>query len=47
MAMTAWGITFIGMMRELAYLIAPMGKRDNVAVLDTARHEPKNAVTKD
>ena len=35
------------MMCELAYLIVPIGKQDNAAVLGTARHEPKNAVTKD
>jgi tellurite resistance protein TehA-like permease len=39
LALAAWGITFIGMMRELASLFAPRGKRDNAAVLSNTQHE--------
>jgi tellurite resistance protein TehA-like permease len=38
-ALVAWGITFIGMMRELASLFAPRWKPDNAALLGNARHE--------
>jgi hypothetical protein len=37
--LAAWGVTFIGMMRELASLFAPRAKRNNPAVLSDARHE--------
>jgi hypothetical protein len=46
-ALAAWLITFIGMMRQLASLLASRGKRDNAAVLSPTHYEPKNAVTKD
>jgi tellurite resistance protein TehA-like permease len=38
-ALVAWLVTFIGMMRELGSLFAPRGKRDNAAVLGNARRE--------
>lgn len=38
-ALAAWVIAFIGMMRELAGIYAPGGKRDNAAALGNARHE--------
>jgi tellurite resistance protein TehA-like permease len=38
-ALAAWLVTFIGMMRELGSLFAPRGKRDNAAVLGNARRE--------
>jgi len=31
-ALAAWSVTFIGMMRELANLFVPRGKHDNAAV---------------
>ena len=46
-ALAAWLITFIGMMRQLASLLASRGKRDNAAVLSPTHYKPKNAVTKD
>jgi tellurite resistance protein TehA-like permease len=38
-ALAAWSVTFIGMIRELASLFAPRGKHDNRAVLSNAQHE--------
>jgi tellurite resistance protein TehA-like permease len=41
-ALAAWLVTFIGMMRELATLFALRMKGDNSAVLSNARHEREN-----
>jgi tellurite resistance protein TehA-like permease len=38
-AFVAWGITFIGMARELARMFAPRGKPDNAVVLSKPHHE--------
>jgi hypothetical protein len=37
--LAAWGVTYIGMVPELASLFAPQRKRNNAAVLSNARHE--------
>ena len=38
-ALIAWGITFIGMTRELASMFVPRGKRDNAVVLRNPQHD--------
>src|SRR5947207_12575755 len=38
-ALIAWGITFIGMARELASMFVPRGKRDNAVVLRNPQHD--------
>ena len=38
-ALIAWGITFIGMARELASMFVPRDKRDNAVVLRNPQHD--------
>jgi hypothetical protein len=38
-ALIAWGITFIGMARELASMFVPRGKRDNAVALRNPQHD--------
>jgi hypothetical protein len=38
-ALIAWGITFIGMARELASMFVPRGKCDNAVVLRNPQHD--------